>query len=100
MSPIEWALGGVVVGWAVAQVIVEVVRARRLKRIWEGERDAVTTKVIRDIRKAPRGSVLVITYPGFFTPEQRRIIEARAKEKVGDDVRVLVLEGGIKATFG
>lgn len=35
MTSIWWFFGGVLIGWCVAQGIIEVVRARQRKRSWD-----------------------------------------------------------------
>ena len=47
--------------------------------------------------KAPEGSTLIISYPRFLTKEQRVAIREGAASKVGEHMKVMILEGGLKA---
>lgn len=79
-----------------AWVAVSKVRAWKAR---DAQRNEPTIAVLRDIDSVPMGSLMIITYPGRLTPEQRAAIEGSARVKLGDKIKVMILDGGLKATF-
>lgn len=59
----------------------------------------IENRIIRDIDSVPAGSLLLVTYSGFFTYEQRTAIREQVRAASDGKLRALVLEGGIKATL-
>lgn len=57
----------------------------------------IEVQILEAVDSVPEGSMMIISYPGFLTGEQREMIKLGAEAKVGDRMKVMIFEGGLKA---
>jgi hypothetical protein len=58
--------------------------------------DLPRIEVRDDLRNLPPGSIITVSYDAVLTPEQRQALKGMIEYQVGQGVKVIVLEAGIR----